>query len=267
MKIFLKKYGYWIILVLFLPIVINYILLIPVFLPIVGNNTTWLTFWGNYLSAIISSAVALVVLYRQLMQNQKENEANREANKKENEQNRKLQLNILQQQQAYQWLDRFRQASLDYLQIFAINDLKQIAADMQINPMDAHNALKTIIDRYGKNSFQFYLLCKQDEKTQQLINKLYPVYIEYKNILDDIQFAIISVKRNISFDAFCKSANNSMLSDSMKHILTHDTICSFFDALTERINSARNIEIEIYTAITCYIHTEQERIEKITETK
>ena len=96
---FLKKYWYWVLLILLAPIAINFILLIPVFLPIAGDDKTWLAFWGSYSSALITSMITLFVLYRQLMQNQKENEENRKTNKEENEKNRQLQLRVLKHQQ------------------------------------------------------------------------------------------------------------------------------------------------------------------------
>ena len=55
----------------------------------------WMTSWGGYLGAVISSAIAFVILYIQ-----------RRDNEKQNEDNRQLQLNILIYQQERARLDK-----------------------------------------------------------------------------------------------------------------------------------------------------------------
>lgn len=84
----IKKYWWIIAAVLVLPMVVNFVLLAPAFTPIVGDNTSWLGFWGGYLGAIISASVAFIILAIQHKQNSEENEKNR-----------KLQINVIKHQQ------------------------------------------------------------------------------------------------------------------------------------------------------------------------
>lgn len=52
---FLKKYWWWIIIAFIaIPIILNAILLIPAFTPIVGDNTVWLSFFGSLIGALAS---------------------------------------------------------------------------------------------------------------------------------------------------------------------------------------------------------------------
>ena len=84
----IKKYLWIVAIILLLPLVVNFILLIPSFTPIVGDNISWLGFWGSYLGAIISASVAFIILAIQYKQNSEENERNR-----------KLQINVIVHQQ------------------------------------------------------------------------------------------------------------------------------------------------------------------------
>lgn len=55
---FIKKYWWCFIIALVLvPIALNFILLIPAFTPIVGNNQTWLSFFGALIGALASFAM------------------------------------------------------------------------------------------------------------------------------------------------------------------------------------------------------------------
>lgn len=41
--------------------------------PITGDSSSWLSFWGSYIGAVLSSAIALYILYKQNQQNHTEN--------------------------------------------------------------------------------------------------------------------------------------------------------------------------------------------------
>ena len=88
MKISMKKYWWIALVILVMPIALNFILLTPSFTAIVGDEIVWLSFWGGYLGAIISTATAFVILYIQRKDNESENEKNRVNNEVQNQQNR-----------------------------------------------------------------------------------------------------------------------------------------------------------------------------------
>ena len=56
---------------LLIPIMLNFILLIPAFTNIVGTKTDWLEFWGTYLSAIASFAMVFIT-WKTLEQNREQ---------------------------------------------------------------------------------------------------------------------------------------------------------------------------------------------------
>lgn len=69
----IKKYWWTILIILALPVVINFILLIPAFSPIVGDGTHWLSFWASYLAAIASFAMVLITWWT-LRESKKQNQ-------------------------------------------------------------------------------------------------------------------------------------------------------------------------------------------------
>ncbi|MCH5223358.1 MAG: hypothetical protein J1E82_04890 [Muribaculaceae bacterium] len=69
----LKKY--WMVItiiisgIIIIPILLNFILLIPCNLPIIGNSTDWLRFWASYLGIIIAIIVPSCVCYYSIREN------------------------------------------------------------------------------------------------------------------------------------------------------------------------------------------------------
>lgn len=80
-KIF-KKVSVFILGIFLLPIIINYVLIIPtpLGLNIVGSEIDWLSFWGTYLGGIIGAFVSFTILYLTLLHNKKEAEIERVNN-------------------------------------------------------------------------------------------------------------------------------------------------------------------------------------------
>ena len=58
-----KKYWWLFLLVVVTPIVMNIFMIQPKFFTFVGNDSSWLGFWGSYIGAVLSSAIALFVLF------------------------------------------------------------------------------------------------------------------------------------------------------------------------------------------------------------
>lgn len=285
MKVFLKKNWYWLLLSLLLPIAINYFLLIPAILPIVGDNTIWLMFWGSYLGGLIPSISAFGILYIQRQDserqnnetrrvNAEENEKNRIANEQANEKNRKLQIRVLEYQQQMQWLNLFRQASAQYIQIYNTNDLIAIANVLVLNLNDAHNMLKSLFDRAIIYDTQFAYLRKADNNTEVLMNKISPKYEQYNNVLQDIQYMITFKKRfpGASFTNFVAQMSTMNLSQTMKDKIMKastqqpsNVIQPFVDVVLARIYDIKDDMKDIQDLLYDYIHSEQARIDKILE--
>jgi len=66
-----------IILIILAPIVVNVILCIPSFVPVVGSPKNWLSFFGGFIGSVISATVALFILYEQKNDNDTQNRLNR----------------------------------------------------------------------------------------------------------------------------------------------------------------------------------------------
>lgn len=64
----LWQYIIVVMLLLLFPVVLNWILLREAIVPVVGDSTTWLTFWPVYLSAMASFGM-IYYTYRSLQQN------------------------------------------------------------------------------------------------------------------------------------------------------------------------------------------------------
>lgn len=75
-----KKIFSIILIILIIPIVINYVLMIPTPFKIIGSNAEWLSFWGTYLGGIIGAFVSFYILYITLIHNKKEAEIERKSN-------------------------------------------------------------------------------------------------------------------------------------------------------------------------------------------
>lgn len=84
-------------------------------LPIIIGDEGWMISWGGYLGAVISSAIAFVILYIQ-----------RRDNEKQNEENRQLQLNILIYQQERTRLDNLQRMFTEFINLNGFNDLLDI---------------------------------------------------------------------------------------------------------------------------------------------
>ena len=129
----LKKYWWILLLLLVLPIAVNLCYFIPALNAVFEEPKAWTTFWGTYIGILISSLIAFYVLYKQLEQNQKENNTNRQ-----------LQLAILEYQVRSQWLTELKIKLADYYKAFSLKDVRDLGDLILIdNPSSA-----SIIKKY-----------------------------------------------------------------------------------------------------------------------
>ena len=63
-KAFFKEYWWAILIRLGAPVLLNFIIFIPAFSPIVGGSSDWLSFYGSYIGLVIASLITLYVLYK-----------------------------------------------------------------------------------------------------------------------------------------------------------------------------------------------------------
>lgn len=277
MKEWLKKYWWAVLIILALPIVINFLLLVPAFSPIVGENTDWLSFWGGYLGALVSAGVAFVILYIQRNDNEAQNDSNRVENEKQNKANRDLQLNIMQYQQQSLWMSQFREASLEYCYAFNYNDIIMVSNIIWSNPRGAFDMIKSLFDRIATTNAKFSFVRKHDDKANELACYIDSIYKEYKMTLNNLQWIAlyyISVedhqRRNYrNLCDFLKNQNQTYKNTSrLLEILPQpvrdvDNLNYFKELVLTIASTTYKFEVNVRDKLYEYIKQEQERIDNI----
>lgn len=177
MKDWLKKYWWAILIILILPVAINFALLVPAFSPIVGEDTDWLAFWGGYLGALVSAGVAFIILSVQFKQNQDENNTNRE-----------LQKNVLKHQLKTQWLADLKIKLIDYYNAFHYIDLYNVCVLMRDNQkINKDFCVKKLHNCWSdKDSATYHIQMLFSSKTDDIENDFINVLSEYDTIFYEL---------------------------------------------------------------------------------
>ncbi len=278
MKAILKQYWWAIAIITLAPVALNFILQIHVSDQIVGKDIDWLTFWSSYLGAIISSLTAMFVLFKTLKQNHDENEKNRLVNKAENERNRKLQLNILRQQQENLWLDKFRQVALDYIQIYNPNALTRVSFYIKFGKPGVSDLLKEIFDRSTICNNKLNCFYKQDTNATILKRTLNGFMEKHDIVSRDIQEVVLNLLSNstMSMARINILYQNKVLSKDMIAIVgkvldnyryqgNPNILNIYSDMISRRISDIDSLDGEVKKTLFTYIRNEQTRIDKITD--
>lgn len=269
MKDFLKKYWWCIIIIVFAPIVINYLLLIPAIGPVVGNNIHWLAFWGSYLAALIPTVGAFMILYIQRRDSLEENEKRR----KENEQNRQLQINILKYQQEMQWLNGKKNILIDFSLALSRDNLVELSNKMAYGQDILPDIKSLLADLVGKDSqIGFMMVPEQTEKFKEFNSIRKTSYKAQRDAIMDLQeinflFHRIPLEQRymVLVDRFQKGLVHKRLTDIIAsypsyHIFLQqnpvDIANQLIFSLPELLESTRNAALE-------YVKSEEERISKL----
>ncbi|MBR6656283.1 MAG: hypothetical protein IKL20_06760 [Alistipes sp.] len=288
MKISMKKYWWIALVILLMPIALNFILLTPSFTAIVGDEIAWLSFWGGYLGAIISTTAAFIILYIQRKDNESENEKNRADNETQNKQNRvenkklnranrQLQLNIMKYHQQSHWLDEFRNASLAYCSAFNHNDLVMISNIMWLDPNGALERIKLLFDRVTAANATFSFVRKQDSAADKLATSIGDIDTKYREVLNDVQYFVLyyavetepNNRQHQRFHLFLQRQDNGDGSVNRLMNLLQQPIVSinnwdyFRKLVWISIATAVNFEADARDKLYEYIKQEQEDINKL----
>lgn len=264
MKDLFKKYWWGILIAVFAPIVINYILLIPTIGPVVGDNTHWLSFWGSYLAALIPSAGAFLILYLQ-----------REDNHQENEQNRQLQINILKYQQEMQWLNEKKEILIDFALSLNKDDLIELSNKIAAN-QDILSDIKNLLANLVKNDSRvgFMRVSEKTESFKEFNTKRQSAFNSHRDALLDFQ------EINILFMRTPVAQRVPVLQNRLQQGVIHsglrDIIFSYpFESVflqqnpveisLKLIASLPNLLEDARKASLAYIKSEEERISKLLE--
>ena len=185
---YIKKYFVQLLLIIVTPLVINALMVRPKLFPITGDSSSWLGFWGSYIGAVLSSAIALYILYKQNQQNHTESIANRN-----------LQLSVIKYNQELDKLRDLRTALVDFQASFDYMEITNIASKF----IDGHFGeeerarLKYLVRDIDEKGFKATLLLdlmpKSDSvnKFNLVYNKLYNSYAlilgDFSSFLDLMQ--------------------------------------------------------------------------------
>lgn len=208
----LRKY-WWVIVVAFAaPIILNFALLCPAITPIVGDNIEWLSFWGGYLGAIISSSMSFIILAIQYRQNHSENEKNR-----------KLQIAILEYQQETQWLNLLRKACADFLGTMTRNEYIEIAQKLKTNPKEAFLLTRRPYDIVGETATAIGVLCYKSTPSVIKIDKTRSSAVEaHRVIMKDV--VALTQYYTFDFNQLVAAVNSSPnTSNQLKEIVNNHT--------------------------------------------
>lgn len=189
---FLKAYWWTILIILVVPVLLNFIILMPAFSPIIGKDTDWLSFHGSYIGSVIASLITLYVLYKQLQHNHEENEKTRQENQTVNEKNRQLQLNILKYEQEKQWLQEMRTACVNNICSYSNNDVMEICNSFHFYPniKIILSKIKALMDRLAQTDTAVGVLMpitNIDKSTMDFNGHRETEYTRYMRMIKDIQ--------------------------------------------------------------------------------
>lgn len=258
----LRKYWWALIIILSLPVGINFILLIPAFTPVVGDNVAWLSFWGSYFASIISAGTAFAILYIQYQQNNKENKQNRE-----------LQINSLEYQKEREQLQSIIQISSKL--ILLINPI-EIYKELRLNEkcLEKINSILSEIKNTQQELF-LYLGTNNKIKNSKLIADIDVVILDYIFAAIDIQYLIKIFNKHSCELRISDFEEGSKLFDDISNELRTIILeyresegrnlinSDFYKIATKRVGLIMDIQDKLSQIITEFVIVEKERIGKI----
>lgn len=185
---FFKRYWLIMLLLIICPVAVNYIVIIPNFLPIVGDSGEWLTFFGSFIGSAIMAGITLYVLQEQLQQNQDENRQNRDDNRTENESNRLQSQKFRLQEIELKWFDDLKQVCSKLYSAFSSNEVV-IASDLDPLSDSFHDEVTRLINRMNEAYFNFQLVVNYHNNIVNIAetNNIQHLVEEYLALLSDMQ--------------------------------------------------------------------------------
>lgn len=265
----IKKYCWAIVIVLVLPICVNFILLIPAFSPIVGKDTDWLSFLGGYLGAIISAGVAFIILHIQRKENEEQNNSNRD-----------LQINTLKYQLEQSRLDNFMSIASELITAIDPLALKTICRQLQSNNVGLIE--KKILDGINyirRVRLQFFLyLSESDPQQKSLGEKADKITGEFLDAMEDIQNLLLLISVSDVpmtcqlLKEYAEDVDNDRMSENLKKAILEYQPSKYEGAKIEwewegialaLVDLVQENSNALYKLIDDFVSEERKRIENI----
>lgn len=265
---------------LVLPIGINALYFIDTDYEILHKPSEWTTFWGSYLGAIISAAVAFIILHIQRMDNEKQIEDAQIDNEIQNIANRNLQVNALKYQQEQARLNNFIAISSRLIASINPMDVKTLCKQLrQDNVSQIEHNLLAYLNGITSIQQEFCLhLSDKDGRQKRLGNDSNKIIARYTDALCDIQnlLTLISVSgmpmTHDILKAYAQNPENKRMSANLKAAIINYTPVQIENAKLEwmwegialsLLDLVQDESAKLYNIIDDYVSEERTRIDKI----
>lgn len=261
-----KKYWVFALVAILLPFGLYWVIKQPCgFTDIGGDDASkeWLSFWSNYLGALISSIAAFIILGVTYNQNRKENRLNRE-----------LQIQAIMQQQERDRMLQLRKSCTIYSNVFDVNEFIAMVEEMKVDSNIVALKVKSLLTELGVkySDLIMYLpitdIRPQEERT--FIDSINAYNNQVARLILDIQEInrFMNAKR---LQVEARDFGEYMLSDASK---ASDTLKGFIDSnitnepdlskfIVSYILTYTNCSKVLQTAMQVYFRFENERVNNI----
>lgn len=255
------------IIALILPLGINALYLISTDFEVLHKPSEWTMFWGGYLGAIISAAVAFIILHIQ-----------RKENETQNDTNRNIQINTIKYQQELSRLDNFITTASKLIE--AINPIalktlcKQIQGD---NVSQIEKAILDSIDYVLRVQRELCLhLSDMNVRQKQLGEDIDKIIDRFTDIQCDIQnfLIMITVSDVPMTNQLLKeyATDNEEMSERLKKAILDYTPSKYEGVKLEwewesiilaLVDLVQDDSDKLYDLIDSFVEEERTRIDKI----
>jgi len=199
----LKQYWYILLLILILPIGLNFTLRLNTTNNIIGNSETWLAFWSTYLASILGSLITLFVLYKTLKQNEANNEDSKELQQDIFKKSQDLQISIYQkglEERRLQELTQKLKSSLYFLDYTQLLHYQRMVKAAKFEIADKFFTNETTRCFKASSSYGLdFTSANKDEKLEEFAKDYGKILVLYTNLVTQTKI-IISILNNESFE-------------------------------------------------------------------
>ena len=268
------------IVVFVLPLGINALYLISTDCEVLHKPSEWTTFWGGYLGAIISAAVAFIILYIQRKDNEQQIKDAQKDNETQNKANRNLQINTLKYQQEQIRLNNFIAVSSKLIASINPMDVKTLCKQLrQDNVPQIEHDLLTCLNSITSIQQEFCLhLSDKDGRQKRLGTDSNKIIARYTDALCDIQnlLTLVSVSgipmTHDILKAYAQSPENKRMSANLKTAIINYTPAQIENMKLEwmwegialsLLDLVQDESAKLYNIIDDYVSEERTRIDKI----
>lgn len=262
------------------PLIVNCLYNVETDCKVLHKPQEWTIFWGSYIGSIVSAAVAFIILFLQRKDNKEENEKNRE----ENEKNRVLQLKIVEQQQEMQWLNTFRQCSVEYISVYSDDNIREIVNKVKNEPKESLSLIEAMFEKMEKARLMMAFL-EREVGYENIKAALKEKHELYNETLEDMKYVIdfyITSENDFSIMKLQISSGLKYVSFDLQRIIRDRAfsfstpkcnipLSSYFakrEELSEIVSARFEIFIkknnDIEAILLAYIKEQEKRIEQIT---